>query len=113
MALGAFLALLGLGVVRRWRWVFWLVLVAFLAGVLRVPVSLLELAGGQPAEAPTWYLLVQGGLGLLQFALGLALLAGYRRAGVWGAGWPRRGGSRRARSLGSSAVAQLRRRGAP
>jgi hypothetical protein len=86
VALTAFLALLGLGVVRRWRWLFWLLLVAFLAGVLRVPVSLLELAGVLPAAAPSWYLLVQAGLGLVQLALGLTLLAGYRRAGVWGAG---------------------------
>jgi hypothetical protein len=86
VALTAFLALLGLGVVRRWRWLFWLVLVAFLAGVLRVPVSLLQLAGALPADAPAWYLLVQAGLGLLQLALGLIMLAAYRRAGVWGAG---------------------------
>jgi hypothetical protein len=89
VALTAFLALLALGVVRRWRWLFWLfwlLLVAFLAGVLRVPVALLELAGVLPADAPGWYLLVQAGVGLLQFALGLAMLAGYRRAGVWGAG---------------------------
>jgi hypothetical protein len=43
-AFAAFPALLGLGVVRRWRWLFWLVLAAFLAGIPRVPVSLLELA---------------------------------------------------------------------
>jgi hypothetical protein len=36
-ALTFFIALLIVGVVRRWRWSFWLVLVAFLAGVLRVP----------------------------------------------------------------------------
>ena len=33
VALSAFLALLSIGVVRRWRWTFWLVLVAFLAGL--------------------------------------------------------------------------------
>ncbi len=31
-ALFAFLVLLGVGVVRRWRWTFWLILVAFLIG---------------------------------------------------------------------------------
>jgi hypothetical protein len=85
-ALTAVLALLALGVVRRWRWLFWLLLVAFLAGALRVPAWLLALAGVLPADAPSWYLLVRAGLGLLQFALGLAMLAGCRRAGVWGAG---------------------------
>jgi hypothetical protein len=34
-ALLGFITLLGIGVLRRWRWAFWLILVAFLAGVLR------------------------------------------------------------------------------
>jgi hypothetical protein len=34
---------------------------------------------------PTWYLLFQGLLGLVEFAIGLAMVAGYRRADVWGA----------------------------
>ena len=38
--LTGFLALLAVAVVRRWRWAFWLILVAFLAGVLRVPVAI-------------------------------------------------------------------------
>src|SRR5712664_4031011 len=44
-ALSIFLVILGIGVVRRWRWMFWLILVAFLIGVVRVPASALELAG--------------------------------------------------------------------
>jgi hypothetical protein len=43
LALAAFIALLAVGVLRRWRWAFWLILVAFLAGVLRVPVAILQL----------------------------------------------------------------------
>ena len=84
-ALSAFLALLGVGVVRRLRWTFWLVLVAFvLGGVVRVPVSVLEFVGVLPAEAPAWYVLLQALIGVVQFAIGLAMLVGYRRAGVWG-----------------------------
>jgi hypothetical protein len=83
-AISAFLVLLGVGVVRRWRWTFWLVLVAFILGVLRVPASVLQLAGVLPAEAPAWYALLQAFLGLVQFAIGLAMLVGYRREGVWG-----------------------------
>jgi hypothetical protein len=33
------------GVVRRWRWTFWLILVAFLFGVLRVPAAVLQFTG--------------------------------------------------------------------
>ncbi len=83
-AITGFLMLLGVGVIRRWRWTFWLVLVAFMFGVLRVPASALQLVGVFPVEYPTWYVLCQGFLGLVQFAIGLAMLAGYRRAGVWG-----------------------------
>jgi hypothetical protein len=78
-------ALLAVGVLRRWRWTFWLVLVAFLAGVLRVPVAILQLTGGLRATTPAWYVACQGLVGLAQFAIGLAMLAGYRRSGPWGA----------------------------
>ena len=83
--LTGFLGLLTVGVLRRWRWTFWLVLLAFLAGVLRVPVAILQLADVLAADVPTWYVTFQGVIGLAQAAIGLAMLAGYRRAGVWGA----------------------------
>jgi hypothetical protein len=85
LALTAFIALLTVGVLRRWRWTFWLILLAFLAGVLRVPVAILQLAGVLPANVPSWYVVFQGLIGLAQLAIGLTMLADYRRAGVWGA----------------------------
>jgi fucose 4-O-acetylase-like acetyltransferase len=84
-SLVACISLLALGVIRRWRWAFWGILLAFLAGVLRVPVSVVELLGVVPAGGPTWYMAIQAFVGLVQFGIGLALLRGYRRAGVWGA----------------------------
>ena len=84
-ALAVVIGLLTIGVLRRWRWTFWLILVAFLAGVLRVPVAGLQLTGVLAADGPTWYVVFQGLLGVLQFAIGLAMVAGYRRAGIWGA----------------------------
>jgi hypothetical protein len=83
-ALTAFIGLLTVGVLRRWRWIFWLVLVAFFAGVLRVPVAVLQLTGVLAADVPAWYVIFQGVIGLVQVAIGLAMLAGYRRSGVWG-----------------------------
>ena len=79
----ALLLLLGIGVVRRWRWTFWLILVAFVAGILRVPVAILEFLGLLRTTDLTWYVLCQMFLGLLQFAIGLRLLASYRRGGAW------------------------------
>ena len=84
VVLTGFLGLLTVGVLRRWRWMFWLVLVAFLAGILRVPVAILQLTGVLPADVPTWYVLFQGVIGLAQVAIGLAMVVGYRRSGVWG-----------------------------
>jgi hypothetical protein len=81
----AFIGLLTVGVLRRWRWTFWLILVAFLSGVLRVPVAILQLAGVLRASTPTWYVLFQGLIGVLQVTIGLAMATAYRRAGVWGA----------------------------
>jgi hypothetical protein len=40
LGLVAFIALLAVGVLRQSRWIFWLILLAFLAGVLRVPVAI-------------------------------------------------------------------------
>jgi hypothetical protein len=84
VALSAFIALLGLGVLRRWRWMFWLIVVAFLAGILRVLGTALELAGILPESGPAWYAVFQAAVGVIQFGIGLALLRGYQRAGVWG-----------------------------
>jgi hypothetical protein len=85
VGISAFIALLGIGVLRRWRWTFWLIAVAFLFGVLRIPASVLTLKGVLPADGPPWYVLYQGFLGLVQFAIALLMLVGYRRAGTWGA----------------------------
>ena len=36
------------------------------------------------ASVPAWYLVVQLAIGIAQFGVGLAMMAGYRREGVWG-----------------------------
>jgi hypothetical protein len=84
IALTVFLTLLSIGVLRRWRWTFWLILLAFLAGVLRVPATILQLTGAWPTRTPRWYVVYQGVIGLVQLAIGLAMLADYKRFGVWG-----------------------------
>jgi hypothetical protein len=83
-ALSAFIGVLAVGVLRRWRWTFWLILVAFLFGVLRVPVAVLQLTGVVTASTPAWYVVLQGLIGVAQFAIALAMVASYRRSGAWG-----------------------------
>jgi hypothetical protein len=84
IALSALIALLAVGVFRRWRWTFWLVLVTFVFGALRLPASVLQLAGILPASGPSWYEALQGAIGVVQFLIALAMFAGYRKAGIWG-----------------------------
>ena len=57
---------------------------AFLFGVLRVPVAVLQITGILTISGPVWYVIFQGLVGVLQVAIGLAMVVGYRRAGVWG-----------------------------
>jgi hypothetical protein len=84
VALLAFLTVLAIGVLRRWRWVFWLVLVAFAAGLVRIPVAVLQLSGRMVPEGPDWYVIVQGVVGVIQVGVAVAMFAGYRRSGPWG-----------------------------
>ena len=49
VGISAYIALLSVEVLRRWRWAFWLILVAFLiGGAVRTPASILELTGVLP-----------------------------------------------------------------
>lgn len=83
LALTLLIAVLVAGTWRRWRWTFWLVFIAFLFGLLRVPAAALELAGVIPAGGPGWYEVLQGVIGAVQFAIAVAMIAGYRKGGVW------------------------------
>ena len=84
VALLAFLLVLTFSVLKRWRWAFWLIFVAFAAGALRVPVAALQLSGRMAPEGPGWYVVMQGVIGVVQVAIAVAMFAGYRRAGPWG-----------------------------
>jgi len=83
-ALTAFIVLVSIGVLRRWRWMFWLILIAFLFGVLRIPVAVLQISGQMRPDGPLWYVILQGVIGLVQVLIALAMILGYRRSGVWG-----------------------------
>jgi hypothetical protein len=84
LVLTALFAVLSTGVLRGWRWTFWLILVVFLAGIVRVPAAALQLAGIVPQQGPAWYVVLQAVVGLSQFVIALAMLSGYRKTGVWG-----------------------------
>jgi hypothetical protein len=85
LALSGLIGVICVGVVRRWGWIFWVLLAVFFLGVLRVPVAALQVTGLMAAGDPTWYVVLQAVVGVIQFAIALAMITGYRRSGVWGA----------------------------
>jgi hypothetical protein len=71
LALAALFAVLSIGVIRTWRWTFWLILVVFLvvvlvvvlAGILRLPAAALQLVGTLPRQGPGRARVVHGASG--------------------------------------------------
>jgi hypothetical protein len=81
-----FIAVLVVGVVRRWRWLYWLLALAFTISALQVPAGALELAGVLPDPFPAWYTIYRSVVALAEAALGIWLLVVWRRWGVWAEG---------------------------
>jgi len=82
----ALIALLILGVVRHWRWAFWLTLGAFGSSVLHIPVTLLQIAGILPNADPLWYSLLQIGVAMVEIGIAIWMIHVYLREGVWAMG---------------------------
>src|SRR5438132_1100620 len=78
VGVGVFLALVMIGILRRWRWVFWLVLVAFSGMILDIPATLLQLTGILPALFPLWYSLCRMGASLIAVGIAVWMLQIYR-----------------------------------
>lgn len=88
-----FVAVLAIGIARRWRWLFWLVLLAFTLSALQIVALPFELAGAVSPHIPAWYALLRALVAVVQLAIGLWMIRIYRRCGVWGMGPARRGSS--------------------
>jgi hypothetical protein len=82
----AVIAFLILGVVRHWRWLFWVMLVAFATSALHIPVTLLQMTGVLPSSDPLWYGLLQMGAAVVEVALAVWMIRVYRYEGVWALG---------------------------
>lgn len=86
IALLAFIAVVIVGVVRHWRWLFWLLLVAFGFSILALPATILQLTGIIPDSFPAWYSLSRLGIALLEVGLAVWMFQIYRQHGVWALG---------------------------
>ena len=82
----ALVTLLILGVVRHWRWTFWLMLSAFSASVLQFPAELLQISGVLPMTSPLWYSLFRLAVALLELGLAVWMIQVYRYKGIWAMG---------------------------
>jgi len=82
-AVGLVLLVLVIGALRRWRWTFWLMLIASASGVIRLPLSSLQIFGVLPRDVPQWYAGLQALVGGMQMLIAAAMLLGYRRSGPW------------------------------
>ena len=79
-----YLGILTVGIFRNWRWAFWLTLIAFIAGALRVFTLAQELTGRLPYAGPGWFAATELALFLVGIGVGVAMYFGYRKAGIWG-----------------------------
>lgn len=86
LCLVIFIGSMIIGVLRHWRWLFWLLLGAFSASILQFPAELLQISGVLPMSAPLWYSLFR--LVVAAFEVGLAfwMIRIYRHRGVWAMG---------------------------
>ena len=86
VAIVAFIAVLSVGVVRHWRWVFWILLIAFGFSVLEIPAGILQLSGVLPSSFPVWYSLCRMSVAVIEVVIAVWMWQVYRRYGVWGMG---------------------------
>ena len=80
------ITLLSFGVVRHWRWLFWLILIAFTGAVIQIPVEGLQLLGVFPNPYPVWYSLFRVGVGFTELGFACWMIQTYRHQGVWAMG---------------------------
>ncbi len=83
------------GVLRHWRWLFWLILLAFGAAILDIPTTILQFTGVIPNTFPVWYSLYRMGVACVQVAIFVWMVRIWRHEGVWGMGKKKKSESKR------------------
>ena len=86
IALLIFITVLIVGVLRHWRWLFWLLLVANSFSILEVPATILQLNGVIPNPYPAWYSLYRMGVAVIQVGIAIWMIRILYQYGVWGMG---------------------------
>ncbi len=86
VAILVLIAVLIVGVVHHWRWLFWLILLAFGFSILEIPATLLQLTGVVPGRLPVWYSLCRMGVAIIEGVIAVWMGQVYRHQGVWAMG---------------------------
>ena len=81
-----FIAILIVGIVQHWRWLFWLLLVAFAFMILEIPATILQLIGVLPTLFPVWYSLCRMGVSIIAVVIAIRMFHIYQHYGVWAMG---------------------------
>ena len=74
------------GVLRHWRWLFWLLLIANGFSILEVPATILQLNGVIPNPYPAWYSLYRMSIAIIQVGIAIWMIRIFYQYGVWGMG---------------------------
>lgn len=85
-ALLAFIAVLIVGILQHWRWLFWLLMIAFSFMILEIPATILQLTGILPNLFPVWYSLCRMGVAIITVVIAIWMVQIYRQYGVWAMG---------------------------
>jgi hypothetical protein len=85
-ALLILITVLIVGVLRHWRWLFWLLLFANSFSILEVPATILQLTGIIPDPYPVWYSLYRMSIAVIQVLIAIWMVRILYRYGVWGMG---------------------------
>jgi hypothetical protein len=86
IALLILISVLIIGVLRHWRWLFWLLLLANSFSILEVPATILQLNGVIPNPYPTWYSLYRMSIAVIQVGIAIWMIRILYMYGVWGMG---------------------------
>src|SRR5215472_2887838 len=85
-ALLVFIAVLIVGILHHWRWLFWLLMIAFSFMILEIPATVLQLTGVLPNLFPVWYSLSRLGVAMITVVIAVWMIQIYRQYGVWAMG---------------------------
>src|SRR6266568_4893431 len=70
----------------HWRWLFWLLLVAFGFSILQIPATIVQLMDGVHGSFPDWYSFGRMGVALFEVGLAVWMIQIYQHHGVWAMG---------------------------